>query len=90
MKEWSTIIAKVIYYNYKGIEDQRSNFSSGALSNKDELRDNFTAPELSRSTLGDQIDYDLDNFKINESSMDSSYISNNKPNSSTLMDNKMI
>ena len=32
-------------------------------------RDIATMPELSRSTLMDQIDYDLDNFKINESSV---------------------
>lgn len=32
-------------------------------------RDIATMPELNRSTLMDQIDYDLDNYKINESSM---------------------
>lgn len=37
--------------------------------NKDELRENFTMPDLSRSTLVDQIDYSLDNYKINESSV---------------------
>jgi hypothetical protein len=37
--------------------------------NKDELKENFSAPDLSRSTLVDQIDYDLDDYKINESSV---------------------
>jgi hypothetical protein len=50
---------------------------------KDDLKDNLTMPELSRSTLMDQIDYDLYNYKINESSMyessgESAFISNKK------------
>lgn len=63
--------------------------------NKDELRDNFTMPDLSRSTLVDQIDYDLDNFKINESSLydtssEGNYGSKRNINTSTLRENKQI
>jgi len=63
--------------------------------NRSELKDNFTMPELSRSTLIDQIDYDLMDFKINESSLldeewDDAYVSNNKANLSTLRQNKQI
>ena len=64
------------------IDGQESKCSSDVFKdiNKDDLKDNFTAPELSRSTLVDQIDYDLDNFKVNESSIESSYISNQNVN----------
>lgn len=73
------------------LEDYRSNASSEIFKdNKDELRDNLSVPNLSRSTLADQIDYELDNFKINESSIDSSYAVNQNLNSSTLNENKMI
>ena len=63
--------------------------------NKDELKANFTAPDLSRSTLVDQIDYSLDNFKLNESSMinsseDDAYDSKRNLNSSSLKENKQI
>lgn len=53
------------------IKDHRHSSTSDVfkLLNKDELRENITMPDLSRSTLVDQIDYDLDNFKINESSV---------------------
>lgn len=34
-----------------------------------DIREIASMPELQRSTLMDQIDYDLDNYKINESSM---------------------
>jgi hypothetical protein len=62
--------------------------------NKDELKENHTAPDLSRSTLVDQIDFDLDNYKLNESSLYSSgnnseYNSNKKANlSCNLRENK--
>jgi hypothetical protein len=46
-----------------------SNISDIFKGNKDELKENFSAPDLSRSTLVDQIDYDLDDYKINESSV---------------------
>lgn len=63
--------------------------------NKDELRDIYTMPDLSRSTLVDQIDYDLINFKVNESSMvesfsDSDYGSNHHANCSNLRENKLV
>ena len=72
------------------IGGQNSKSSSDIFKNltKEDLRENFTAPDLSRSTLVDQIDYDLDNFKVNESSLESSYISNQNLNCSTLRDNK--
>jgi len=63
--------------------------------NKDELKENITMPDLSRSTLVDQIDYDLDNYKINESSVfessvEDAYASNRNINCSTLRENKQI
>ena len=63
--------------------------------NKDELKVNYTAPDLSRSTLVDQIDYSLDNFKLNESSMlnssiEDAYHTNRNLNSSSLKANKEI
>jgi hypothetical protein len=64
--------------------------------NKDELKENLTAPDLSRSTLVDQIDYDLDDYKINESSVfnswssDSAYGSNQPINNcSSLNENRL-
>ena len=41
-------------------------------------REIYTMPEMDRSTLMDQIDYDLDNYKINESSMYSNSIDQSK------------
>lgn len=42
-------------------------------------REIASMPELCRSTLMDQIDYDLDNFKLNESSMFTNSIDQSKP-----------
>lgn len=58
--------------------------------NKEELKDNNTAPDLSRSTLADQIDYDLVNFKINESSLGSSFMSQRNVNNTSLNENKIV
>lgn len=63
--------------------------------NKEDLKDNFSMPDLSRTTLVDQIDYELDNFKVNESSVfetssEEGYGSTKNVNCSTLRDNKMI
>lgn len=67
--------------DYSAISKSGSDVFSGI--NKDDLKDNFTMPELSRSTLVDQIDYDLYNYKINESSMydssgESAFMTNKK------------
>lgn len=68
------------------IKDNQYSTSSDVFRyiNKDELRENITMPDLSRSTLVDQIDYELDNFKINESSVfesstENDYNSNRHP-----------
>jgi hypothetical protein len=72
-----------------------SNISDIFKGNKDELKENFSAPDLSRSTLVDQIDYDLDDYKINESSVfnswssDSAYASNQPINCSSLNENRL-
>mmetsp|Transcript_20653 Transcript_20653/g.20399 ORF Transcript_20653/g.20399 Transcript_20653/m.20399 type:complete len:215 (-) Transcript_20653:11-655(-) len=55
---------------------------------KEDFKENNTAPNLSRSTLQDQIDYDLVNFKINESSVESSFLNKNANNTS-LNENKV-
>lgn len=64
--------------------------------NKEDLKENYSMPEMSRSTLVDQIDYSLDGFKINESSIyesscsEDGYMSNRNQNCSTLRENKEI
>lgn len=62
---------------------------------RDGLRDVLTMPDLSRSTLVDQIDYDLDGYKVNESSLadscsDAGFHSNRNPNCSNLRENKEV
>lgn len=66
-----------------------SNASSDIFKNinKDEYIENNTAPNLSRSTLQDQIDYDLINLKINESSVESALLQKNV-SKATLYENK--
>lgn len=59
------------------------------------MKYNISMPDLSRSTLVDQIDYDLDNYKINESSViesssDDGFNTNRNPNWSNLRENKQV
>lgn len=77
--------------SYDSVVKYGSNASSDVFKNinKEELKENISAPDLSRSTLADQIDYDLVNFKINESSLNSSVIERNQ-NTSNLNENKAI
>jgi hypothetical protein len=59
------------------VEEQNAHAINDFSSIRDS-REIFTMPELNRSTLMDQIDYDLDNYKINESSMYTNSIDQSK------------
>lgn len=67
--------------NGKYLDSEQTIFKDRSLIDFSSIRDSreiITMPELCRSTLMDQIDYDLDNYKINESSMYTNSIDQSK------------
>lgn len=70
---------RMVNGNY--MDSEQTLFKHNSLIDFSSIRDSreiCTMPELNRSTLMDQIDYDLDNYKINESSMISNSIDHSK------------
>lgn len=70
---------RMVNGNY--LDSEETVFKDRSLLDFSSIRDSreiISMPELRRSTLMDQIDYELDNYKVNESSMYTNSIDQSK------------